>query len=268
MNDIAENRPVAIVTGSSSGIGAATALRLAADGFHVGLHANRNRPGAGEVMEHLGRVAGCQARLFCCDFSDPEQLDPFVEECFAWQGGVQVWINNAGADVLTGEMADAPFLARLERVLQVDVIATLVLSRLVAGRMRETGRPAAAETVADLIVNIGWDQAATGMAGDGGQMFAASKGAIMSATRSLARSYAPDVRFNCVAPGWIRTAWGEQASAAWQERAVEESLLGRWGQPADVAGVISFLAGPDGQFVNGQVIPVNGGFRYGSRSNS
>jgi 3-oxoacyl-[acyl-carrier protein] reductase len=109
------------------------------------------------------------------------------------------------------------------------------------------------------IVNMGWDQAETGMAGDSGEFFAATKGAVMAATRSLAKSLAPEVRVNCVAPGWIRTEWGEQASAEWQERAQRESLLGRWGKPEDIARVACFLASPAAEFVNGQIIHINGG---------
>jgi 3-oxoacyl-[acyl-carrier protein] reductase len=106
---------------------------------------------------------------------------------------------------------------------------------------------------------MGWDQAESGMAGDSGELFAAVKGAVMAATRSLAKSLAPQVRVNCIAPGWIRTEWGEQASAEWQERAKRESLLDRWGRPEDVARVACFLASPAAEFINGHIIPVNGG---------
>ncbi len=70
------------------------------------------------------------------------------------------------------------------------------------------------------IVNIGWDQSETGMAGDSGELFSATKGAVAAFTRSLAKSLAPAVRANCVAPGWIQTEWGQQASDYWQQRAV------------------------------------------------
>ena len=113
------------------------------------------------------------------------------------------------------------------------------------------------------IVTIGWDQAETGMEGDSGQLFAATKGAVMAATRSLAKSFAPQVRVNCVAPGWIRTAWGEQASEAWQRRAVRESMLGRWGTPEDVAHAVRWLVSPAAGFVTGQIVNVNGGWRRG-----
>jgi 3-oxoacyl-[acyl-carrier protein] reductase len=83
----------------------------------------------------------------------------------------------------------------------------------------------------------------------------------MAFSRSLARSLAPEVRVNCVAPGWIKTAWGEQASDYWQQRAVRESLLGRWGTPEDVAAAVRFLVSPAAGFITGQVIAVNGGLR-------
>ena len=159
----------------------------------------------------------------------------------------------AGADVLTGEPAKWPFERKLEELLKVDVVATMTLcrgiGRWMAGRAGGT------------IVTIGWDQAATGMEGDSGELFATSKGAVMAFTRSLSRSLAPSVRVNCVAPGWIRTAWGEGASEVWQERARRESMLGRWGVPEDIAAAVHWLVSPEAAFVTGQVLAVNGGFR-------
>ena len=133
----------------------------------------------------------------------------------------------------------------------MDVLATIALSRQIGAKMRERGQGA--------IVNIGWDQVDTGMAGDTGELFATTKGAIMGFTRSLAKSLSPQVRVMCVAPGGIKPAWGENASDQWQERAASESLLRRWGEPMDVARAVRFLVSPAAEFINGQVIAVNGG---------
>jgi 3-oxoacyl-[acyl-carrier protein] reductase len=167
-------------------------------------------------------------------------------------------VNNAGADVLTGEAGHWSFDRKLEEIWRVDVMATIRLSRQVGERMRQMG-----DAGDRSIINIGWDQAAQGMAGDSGEMFGAAKGAVMAFSRSLAQSLAPQVRVNCVAPGWIRTAWGETAPDAWQQRAQAESLVDRWGTPNDVAEAILFLASPAASFISGHVLPVNGGFRYG-----
>jgi len=83
----------------------------------------------------------------------------------------------------------------------------------------------------------------------------------MAFTRSLARSLAPEVRVNCLAPGWIRTEWGEHASEYWQQRAVDSCMLGRWGTPEDVARVARFLVSPAADFVTGQIVPINGGLK-------
>jgi 3-oxoacyl-[acyl-carrier protein] reductase len=106
---------------------------------------------------------------------------------------------------------------------------------------------------------MGWDQADTGMEGDSGELFAATKGAVMSFTKSLALSMAPEVRVNCLAPGWIRTAWGSKASQYWQDRVREETPAGRWGEPEDVAELARWLVSPAAAFITGQVIRVNGG---------
>jgi 3-oxoacyl-[acyl-carrier protein] reductase len=97
------------------------------------------------------------------------------------------------------------------------------------------------------------------MEGDSGELFAATKGAIMAFTRSLALSLAPTVRVNALAPGWIKTEWGEGASRAWQERVLRETPMHRWGTPEDVARVARFLVSPAAGFVTGQIARVNGG---------
>jgi 3-oxoacyl-[acyl-carrier protein] reductase len=131
------------------------------------------------------------------------------------------------------------------------VKATMYLSRAIGRRMKERGE--------GVILNMGWDQAATGMEGDSGELFAAAKGAVMAFSRSLALSLAPDVRVNCLAPGWIQTAWGENASSAWQERVVRETPLRTWGLPEDVAHMARWLVSPAARYVTGQIFRCNGG---------
>jgi 3-oxoacyl-[acyl-carrier protein] reductase len=248
---------VAVVTGASSGIGAATAIAIANAGADVVLHARRNRSGLEETADQL-RPAGGQTYIVLGDLREPQQQDRIAEEAWSWQKRVDIWVNNAGADVLTGNAAKWSFEEKFEGVWRVDVVGTMRLSRNIGRRMQQLN-----DAHDRSIINIGWDQAAQGMAGDSGEMFAASKGAIMAFSRSLAQSLAPQVRVNCVAPGWIRTAWGDQASGDWQERAKSESLVERWGTPEDVAQAILYLASPAASFITGQVLAVNGGFRYG-----
>ncbi|HVC99316.1 MAG TPA: SDR family oxidoreductase [Pirellulales bacterium] len=246
----------AVVTGSSSGIGRAIALELAAAGAAVLVHA-RSRLEAAEETAAAVRTRGCESAVQLFDLADEPAHEALVAAAWGWRGDVDIWINNAGVDVLTGGAAAWSFERKLAHLWRVDVSATLRLSRLVGARMKARGT--------GTIINMGWDQAEHGMAGDSGELFAAIKGAVMAFTKSLARSLAPEVRVNCLAPGWIKTSWGNAASDDWQHRAVDESLLARWGTPDDVARVARFLSSPAAGFITGQTIAVNGGRAQGGR---
>ena len=252
----------AVVTGSTSGIGRAIALELARCGANVLVH-GRDSAKARDVTSDLYGLSPASTQnhsSVLADLADQAAHATLVDDAWNWadaeksangeRTGVDIWVNNAGVDVLTGAAASSNFYEKLTSLWQVDVLATIQLSRLVAERMKARGGS---------IINIGWDQADTGMAGDSGEMFATIKGAVMAFTRSLSKSAAPTVRVNCVAPGWIKTKWGDGTSDYWNDRATGESLLGRWGTPEDVARTVRFLVSPDADFITGQTLNVNGG---------
>ena len=270
-----ESPPVAVVTGATSGIGRAIALRLAGAGYSVILHGRMPSENMEAVEKEIlaiqkkGSSAGVE-KIYS-DFSQEIDWQQFVDDAWSKLGPVDCWVNNAGGDVLTNHWADRSIQEKLDYLWKTDVTASLMLSRI-AGRRMIADRVAAAgdrENNGDFdpgsIVNMGWDQAEQGMEGDSGELFATTKGAIMSMTKSLAQSLAPQVRVNCIAPGWIQTAWGQSAPEAWQRRAQQEALMGRWGVPADVAAAVVFLCLPESNFISGQVLPVNGGFRFGPK---
>jgi 2-amino-4-hydroxy-6-hydroxymethyldihydropteridine diphosphokinase len=240
----------AMVTGSTSGIGRAIALELAAAGARVVVHGRRSRAEAETVVDQV-RACGVRAELLLADLREPDEPRRLVQAAWEAWDGLDIWINNAGADTLTGEAFHWPFERKLEELWAVDVRATMLLSREVGRRMRDRA--------GGVLLNMGWDQADTGMEGDSGQLFAATKAAVMAFSKSLALTLAPAVRVNCLAPGWIRTAWGEAASRRWQERVARETPLRRWGTAEDVAAVARWLVSPAAAFLTGQVIRVNGG---------
>jgi 3-oxoacyl-[acyl-carrier protein] reductase len=253
-----------LVTGSSSGIGRATALALAQRGANVIVH---SRFDAEPIQSLQAEVVKCGVDTHAVfgDFTETDMLESFVETAWEWKGRIDGWVNNAGGDVLTGDWVEASLSDKLGYLVQVDVAATLLLSRSVGRRMKGAWEQRASPVAgAFSIVNIGWDQAWQGMAGDSGELFAATKGSIMAMSKSLAQSLAPAVRVNCVAPGWIQTQWGENASEYWDNRAMSESLMQRWGTPADVAHAVMWLLSDEASFVSGQTVNVNGGFSFGA----
>jgi 3-oxoacyl-[acyl-carrier protein] reductase len=240
----------AAVLGSTSGIGRAVALALAHAGADVIVHGRTSRDQA-EAVAALVRARGGRSAVLLADLADRAAGDRLVADAWSVWDGLDAWLHIAGADTLTGAAAKLPFDAKLDLLWSVDVAATIRLCRAVGRLMADQGSGA--------IVTMGWDQAETGMEGDSGELFAASKGAVMSFTRSLALSLAPAVRVNALAPGWIKTAWGEGASRVWQDRVLKETPLARWGTAEDVAQVARFLVSPAAGFLTGQVIRINGG---------
>jgi 2-amino-4-hydroxy-6-hydroxymethyldihydropteridine diphosphokinase len=239
-----------LVTGSTSGIGLAIAERMAQAGAWIIVHGRRQEERA---RIHAGRLRAYDiaTHWLMADLRCPDQVTALAKAAWNLWDGLDVLVCNAGADILTGEAAHWSFEQKLEELWRVDVWSTIQLTRDLGHRMRQQGR--------GVIVTMGWDQAETGMEGESGQLFAAAKGAVMCFTRSLALSLAPHVRVNAVAPGWIKTAWGEGASEAWQQRVLRETPMGRWGLPDDVAAAVVWLVSPAAEFVTGQIVRVNGG---------
>ncbi len=239
-----------VVTGSSTGIGRAMAQEFAAADADVVVTCRHSLAEAQQVVDSI-KASGHDGRIVQGDVRDVSQLPRLVDDAWNCFGGVDVWVNNAGVDLLTGDNAKLSYEDKLEALLDIDVRSAVLLSKLVGERMAAAGGGS--------ILNIGWDQSDRGMGGDSGELFSAAKNAIMGFTRSLAVSLAPTVRVNCIAPGWIRTAWGEQASDPWQERVLKETPLARWGTPEDIAKLARFLVSPDASYITGQVINCNGG---------
>ncbi|WP_165253264.1 SDR family NAD(P)-dependent oxidoreductase [Paludisphaera soli] len=237
------------VLGATSGIGRATAIALARAGADVIVHGRRLDAAVCVVREIEGR--GTRVASILADLRSRDEGDRLVANAWKLWGGLDAWVHFAGADVLTGDGAKLSFEAKLDLLWEVDVVAAIRLCRDVGRRMVDAGGGS--------IVTMGWDQAETGMEGDSGETFAATKGAVMAFTRSLSLSLAPSVRVNGVAPGWIQTAWGETAPPEWQERVLRETPLKRWGTPEDVARATAFLVGPASGFLTGQILRVDGG---------
>ncbi len=241
----------AAVLGSTSGIGRACALELAGAGADVIVHGRRSQEAAESVARECRRRSGGRAEVLMADLADRSAGDALAERAWDLWNGLDAWLHIAGADTLTGPSARLGFEEKLDLLWAVDVAATMRLCRTIGRKMKQQG--------SGVLLTVGWDQAETGMEGDSGELFSATKGAVMAFSRSLALSLAPEVRVNVLAPGWIRTAWGDSASEAWHDRVIRETPQRRWGTPEDVAAVARFLVGPEAQFLTGQVFRVNGG---------
>jgi 3-oxoacyl-[acyl-carrier protein] reductase len=239
------------VTGASSGIGRAIAETFAAQGATVLLTHRASLERAREVADAIGARGG-RALVAQADLGTREACEHLVAHARDELGRLDVWVNNAGADVLTGAAAAWEWERKLDALLAVDLKGTIACSYAAGEIMRSQER-------GGVIVNMSWDHVVTGMAGDDPQLFSAVKGGVLAFSKSLARRLAPAVRVNILCPGWIETGFGQQADRDFHRSVAQATPLGRWGRPQDVAGAALYLASPEAAFVTGQAINVNGG---------
>lgn len=240
-----------VVTGASSGIGRAIALAAAAAGADVVLTYRQNEAGASATTAAI-RDLGRRSLLVQADLEQEEDLPRLVSTVRDAFGGADAWINNAGADILTGEGARLSRREKLDRLLRVDLRGTMHASWAAADLLR-------VQPAGGVIINMSWDRVIQGMPGENPELFAAVKGGVLAFSRSLARSLAPTVRVNILGPGWIETAFGEEADSAFKRDIARQIPLGRWGTPEDVAGAAVYLASDAARYLTGQLIMVNGG---------
>jgi 3-oxoacyl-[acyl-carrier protein] reductase len=241
---------VVVVTGSSSGIGQAVAGACAEAGADLVVTYQHNRSGAEATARRIAE-GGRSAVPVQVDVRREAEVDHLAETVRQRFGRADVWINNAGADILTGRGAGLSPLEKLDLLLAVDVRGT-VLASWAAVRLMRAG-------AGGVILNMSWDHVTQGMKGENPILYSAAKGAIASFSRSLAREVAPAIRVNILAPGFIETAFGEEADPAWREEVVAGTPLARWGRPDDVAQAAVFLASDRAGFLTGQTLAVNGG---------
>jgi NAD(P)-dependent dehydrogenase (short-subunit alcohol dehydrogenase family) len=229
----------ALVTGSTSGIGQATARALARLGATVIITGRDAERGARVVKEIEGE--GGSARFVAADLSDPGQVARLAREA----GDVDILVNNAGRSWFgpTAELDAATF----DAVFSSNVRSAYLLTAAIA--------PAMAARGSGSIVNIGSMAGAVGLAG--GAAYGASKASLSALTRAWAAEFSPSgVRVNAVAPGPV---YSDGASPERIDALGATTLLGRAAQPAEIANVIAFLSTPRARYVTGATIPVDGG---------
>jgi 3-oxoacyl-[acyl-carrier protein] reductase len=240
-----------LVTGASSGIGRAIAQAAARAGADVALTYRENADGARETAGAI-EARGRTAFVFQLDLADVDAIRAIGPTVCQALGRIDVWVNNAGADILTGEGGHLSDREKLDRLLNVDLRGTILASweaAAILGRQPDGG----------VIINMSWDHVLSGMEGRNPQMYGAVKGGILAFSKCLARSVAPQVRVNVLAPGWIETAFGANLDDERHRVVAASTPLGRWGTPDDVAGAAIFLASPAASFMTGQTMLVGGG---------
>jgi len=242
---------VVLVTGASSGIGAATARGFASCGAQVVVHYHRNGDGAEQVVRDITEAGGTASAL-AADLMDTTAAAKLVEGVVSRHGRIDVLVNNAGDLVRRSAVADLSD-EDFHSVMDLNMTSVFAMCRQTVPVMQHQGSGS--------IVNVTSVAARTGGAG-GSVAYATSKGAVSTFTRGLAKELAPEgVRVNAVAPGIILTPFHDRhTDDAQMETMLGGIPMGRPGRPEDCVGAVLFLASPAmSGYVTGQVLEVNGG---------
>jgi 3-oxoacyl-[acyl-carrier protein] reductase len=238
------NGKVAIVTGSSRGIGKSIALAFAEEGANVVVNCIVSEDKAREVVSEIDPM-GRRAIAVRADVSEAEEVKAMVDQCIKKFGRLDILVNNA-ADFSAMEFSlDSPDWKGWQRMVDVNIKGMLLCSQIASRHMlkRKTGN----------IINVVADYAG------GGLSYMLTKPAGIPLTKGLARSLAPHIRVNAIKPGSIDTGWVSALPDEDKKKLKESIPLKRWGQPEDVAKVAVFLASDESDYITGAVIAVDGG---------
>lgn len=240
-----------LVTGASTGIGAAVARAFGGFGARVGVHYNTHREDAEAVAADV-RAAGGEAFVVQADVADPAQVEAMVASVAERFGRLDILVNNAGSMLARVPLADAE-LDHYRRVLDVNLTSVYAACHAAIPIMRRQG--------GGNIINVTSIAARTGGAAGAG-IYAAAKAAVSTLTRNLAKEEAPHgIRVNAVSPGVITTPFHEKVSTPAQMEAARATIpLGRLGTAEECVGTFLYLASETlSRYVDGQIIEVNGG---------
>ena len=236
----------AVITGGSRGLGAATAKRLAADGYNVVINYTKHREAAEALAQEI-QSTGVKTMLVQADVGDEESVKTMVDQVIEEFGSIDMLVNNAGI------VFDVPFHKKTteqwQRTMDVNLNGVYYCTKHFVPHLNKGGS----------IINIASTNGIDTFHPDSID-YDVSKAGVIMFTKAMARDLAPDIRINCIAPGWFDTDINADLPKDYVQKESEKIAMGRFGKPEEVASVVSFLASEDARFMTGSVVVVDGGY--------
>ncbi len=239
-----------LVTGSSRGMGRAEALTFAGQGYDVIVHYAGNKAKADETAEEIRARYGVRAEVIQADLTKNEDIERLAKQALAVFGHIDMLVNNAGY-VLYGPVKDKT-IDDFGKMMCIHLYAPFLLTKLLAPTMVERGF--------GRVVNIGTIGVMKTYNAESAE-YDAAKAALLNLTKTMSLAYQPVVNVNCVCPGWMDTDMTRQNPPELNKTITGRISKGRFGKPEEVAGVVAFLASDAAEYIDGEVICADGGYK-------
>lgn len=242
-------KKVAFITGGSRGIGKAISERFAKEGYNLIINYKENDIRAKEIKKQLEEKFEIEVMIIKTDLSKEESINNMIDEIYKKYSKIDVLVNNAGVVI------DKEFTERSvddwKETLSVNLIAPFVLTKLIGKKMYKEK--------SGVIINISSTNGLNTYYPSSVD-YDASKSGLISLTYDSAVEFAPYVRVNCIAPGWVNTEMNKDLEENFIKEESERILVKRFGEPGEIANVVYFLASKEASFINSEVIKVDGGW--------
>ena len=238
-----------LVTGGSRGIGEAISREFASKGYDVIINFKSSIDRAEELKEELEAEYGVSVMLTQADITDEVSVENMIDDIITEFGKIDVLVNNAG--IVIDREFDERTVQDWKETLNVNLIAPFLLTKLVGSEMLEQGHGSIVNISSTNGINTYYPTSVD---------YDASKAGIISLTYDSAVQFAPNIRVNCVAPGWVNTEMNDELPDDFVKSETERILVKRFAEPEEIAKAVYFLASDDASFINGTVLKVDGGW--------
>lgn len=239
-----------LITGASRGVGASCARVFASEGYNIIINYNNSMDEALKLKEELENTYKVRAIIIRCDISIENEVIDMVDKSIEVFGKIDVLVNNAG--IAIDKDFDDKNVSDFKRTLDVNLIGTFLVSKYVGKHMLKNRYGNIINVSSTNGIDTYYKESLD---------YDASKAGVISLTNNLANAYAPYIRVNCVAPGWINTDMNKELDNEFIKVEEDKILLKRFAEPVEIANVIYFLASDSASYINSSVIKIDGG-RY------
>lgn len=241
---------VVLITGASRGIGSATAKVFASNNYNIVINYNTSESEALVLSKELEQKYNIKTLVIKCDISNEEEVKNMVEKTIEFFGHVDVLVNNAGIAIDT--TFEDKTVENFRRILDVNLIGTFIVSKYISNYMLREKKGSIINVSSTNGIDTYYPYSLD---------YDASKAGVISLTNNLALQFSPYIRVNTVAPGWVNTEMNKELDNEYIEEENKKIILGRFGEPEEIAKVIYFLASDDASYINSSIIRVDGGFK-------